>query len=125
MKKSLDIAAIVLTSLLLLGFALLSVRGLIDPHRLKPVRHASVRTPRRLVFIGLSVPQSVIVVLGAVYCCAGMDAAGPSPDHNRGPAVFDMSVLSLGGVTDRISSGRARAHCDHGHAALAAGARKT
>ena len=31
MKRSLDIAAIVLTSLLLLGFAVLSVRGFIDP----------------------------------------------------------------------------------------------
>lgn len=31
MKRSLDIAAIVLTSLLLLGFAVLSLRGLIDP----------------------------------------------------------------------------------------------
>jgi hypothetical protein len=30
MKRSLDIAAIALTSLLLLGFAVLSVRGLID-----------------------------------------------------------------------------------------------
>ena len=31
MKRSLDIAAIALTSLLLLGFAVLSLRGLIDP----------------------------------------------------------------------------------------------
>jgi len=33
MKRSLDIAAIVLTSLLLLGLAVLSVRGFIDPPR--------------------------------------------------------------------------------------------
>ena len=31
MKRSLDIAAIALTSLLLLGFAILSLRGLVDP----------------------------------------------------------------------------------------------
>jgi hypothetical protein len=31
MKRSLDIAAVVLTSLLLLGFAVLSIRGIIDP----------------------------------------------------------------------------------------------
>jgi hypothetical protein len=33
MKKSLDLAATGLTSLLLLGFAVLSVRGLIDPQQ--------------------------------------------------------------------------------------------
>ena len=33
MKRSLDIAAVVLTTLLLFGFAVLSLRGLIDPQQ--------------------------------------------------------------------------------------------
>jgi len=31
-----------------------------------------------------------------------MDAAGPSPDHTAALPVFDMSVLSLGGVTPPV-----------------------
>jgi hypothetical protein len=66
MKRTLDIAAIVLTALLLLGFALLSVRGTINPQWLGPVRRGGHRRRRRAVLSGYLSRNLVIVVTGAV-----------------------------------------------------------
>ncbi len=121
MKRSLDIAAIVLTALLLLGFAVLSLRGLIDPQQASGRRHAGIGCGRRLVLPGLSVPQSrhrhCRRNLSAV---TATDAAGHSPDHRRGAA----GVRYVGAVVERrdaasLSSRSARAHRGHGRAAVA------
>src|ERR1700681_4752695 len=101
MKRSLDIAAIVLTSLLLLGFAVLSVRGFIDP------QPASAR-------FGLPVSDAAGALFYRVYLSRNLviDASGATfllrrqwtPRAVILPVcvplpLFDMSCRSLSGVT--------------------------
>jgi hypothetical protein len=104
MKRPLDVAAIVLSSLLLLGFALLSFRGLIDP------RTASVRfgtpvadTAGALFYRVYLSRNLVIVAAGAIFLLTrqwkplaillSVTAALP---------LFDMSLLSLDGVAPPV-----------------------
>ncbi len=94
MKRSLDIAAIAMTSLLLLAFAVLSLRGLIDPQT------ASAR---------FGTPASDIAgsLFYRVYLSRNLVGAVAERDNAAG-----------------ISSDRARVDRDHRRAALAAGSRE-
>jgi MYXO-CTERM domain-containing protein len=101
MKRSLDLAAIVLTSLLLLAFAVLSIRGLIDPQQASSRFGAPVSDAAGALFYRVYLSRNlVIVAAGAIFLLSRqwmplailltVTAALP---------VFDMSVLSLNGVT--------------------------
>jgi hypothetical protein len=101
MKRSLDIAAIVLTSLLLLGFALLSLRGLIDPQTASVRFGTPVADTAGALFYRVYLSRNlVIVIAGAIFMLSrqwrplailvSVTAALP---------VFDMSVLAMSGVT--------------------------
>ena len=101
MKKSLDIAAIVLTSLLLLGFALLSLRGLFDPQQASVRFGAPVTDAAGALFYRVYLSRNLaIAIAGAVFLLSrqwrplailvSVTAALP---------VFDMSVLAISGVT--------------------------
>jgi len=101
MKRSLDIAAIVLTSLLLLGFALLSLRGLIDPQPASVRFGMPVSDAAGALFYRVYLSRNlVIVAAGAIFLLSRqwtplaivltVTAALP---------VFDMSALLLNGVT--------------------------
>jgi hypothetical protein len=101
MKKSLDIAAVVLTSLLLLAFAVLSLRGLIDPRPASARFGSPVSDAAGALFYRVYLSRNlVIVVSGAIFLLSRqwtplailITAAAALP-------VFDMSVLSLDGVT--------------------------
>ena len=101
MKRSLDIAAVALASLLLLGFALLSVRGLIDPQSASARFGASVNDAAGALFYRVYLSRNlVIVAAGAVFLLSRqwlplavlVTATAALP-------LFDMSVLSLNGVT--------------------------
>jgi hypothetical protein len=101
MKKSLDIAAVVLTLLLLLAFAALSLRGLIDPQPASARFGLPVSDAAGALFYRVYLSRNlVIVVSGAIFLLSRqwtplailMTAAAALP-------VFDMSVLSLDGVT--------------------------
>ncbi len=101
MKRSLDIAAIALTSLLLLGFAVLSLRGLIDPQPASVRFGMPVSDAAGAMFYRVYLSRNlVIVAAGAVFLLSRQWAplailltiAAVLP-------VFDMSVLSLNGVT--------------------------
>ena len=71
MKRSLDIAAIVLTALLLLGFAVLSLRGLIDPQQASGRFGAPVSDSAGALFYRVYLSRNlVIVVAGAVFLLA-------------------------------------------------------
>jgi len=100
-KRSLDIAAVALTSLLLLGFAVLSLRGLIDP------QPASVR-------FGMPVSDAAGAVFYRVYLSRNLDIVASAAifllSRQWKPLaivltltavlpVFDMSVLWSSGVT--------------------------
>jgi hypothetical protein len=101
MKRSLDIAAIVVTALLLLGFAVLSIRGLIDPQPASARFGTAVSDAAGALFYRVYLSRNLIIVAsGAIFLLSRqwkplailltMTAILP---------VFDMSVLSLDGVT--------------------------
>jgi hypothetical protein len=101
MKRSLDIAAIALTALLLLGFAALSVRGLIAPEQASARFGVQVTDAAGALFYRVYLSRNlVIAVTGAILLLTrqwtplavllSVTAALP---------VFDMTVLTLNGVT--------------------------
>ena len=101
MKRTLDIAAVALTALLLLGFAVLSLRGTINPQQASARFGAEVTDAAGTLFYRVYLSRNlVIVVTGAVFLLMRqwtplailltVTAALP---------VFDMTVLSLNGVT--------------------------
>src|SRR3982750_364384 len=96
MKRSLDIAAVALASLLLLGFALLSVRGLIDPESASARFGASVNDASRALFYRVALSRNlVIVAAGAIFLLPRQGL--PLAVLVTAPAalpVFDMSALA-------------------------------
>jgi hypothetical protein len=101
MKRSLDIAAIVLAALLLLGFAVLSFRGLIDPQPASARFGTPVSDAAGALFYRVYLSRNLVIVAsGAIFLLSRqwkplailltMTAVLP---------VFDMSVLSMNGVT--------------------------
>jgi hypothetical protein len=101
MKKSLDLAATVLTSLLLLGFGLLSLRGLIDPQQAAARFGAPVSDAAGALFYRVYLSRNLLIaVAGAIFLLSRqwtplaivvtISAALP---------LFDMAVLTLNGVT--------------------------
>ncbi len=101
MKRSLDIAAIVFTSLLLLGFAVLSIRGLIDPQPASVRFGVPVSDAAGALYYRVYLSRNfVIAVCGAIFLLTRqwtplaivVTSAVALP-------LFDMSVLSLDGVT--------------------------
>ncbi len=101
MKRSFDIAAVVLSALLLFGFAVLSLRGLLDPQQASARFGAQVTDAAGTLFYRVYLSRNLIIVLsGAVFLLTRqwtplailVTATAALP-------VFDMSVLSLNGVT--------------------------
>jgi hypothetical protein len=101
MKRTLDIAAIALTSLLLIGFAVLSLRGLIDPQTASARFGAPVSDAAGTLFYRVYLSRNLVVaVSGAIFLLSRqwtalavlLTAAAAMP-------LFDMSVLLLNGVT--------------------------
>ena len=101
MNRTLDLAAIVLTSLLLIGFAVLSLRGLIDPQQASGRFGSPVTDAAGALFYRVYLSRNlVIVVCGTIFLVTRqwmplailLTATAALP-------IFDMSVLSLDGVT--------------------------
>ncbi len=101
MNRSLDIAAAALAALLLLGFAVLSLRGLIDPQPASARFGSPVADAAGALFYRVYLSRNlVIVIAGAIFLVSRqwkplaivLSVTALLP-------VFDMSVLSLGGVT--------------------------
>ena len=104
MKRTLDIAAVALTALLLLGFAVLSLRGTINPQVASARFGAEVTDAAGALFYRVYLSRNlVIVVSGAVLLLMRqwtplavlltVTAALP---------LFDMTVLSLNGITPPV-----------------------
>ena len=104
MKRTLDIAAIVLTALLLVGFALLSVRGTINPQLASARFGAEVTDAAGALFYRVYLSRNlVIVVTGAMLLL--MRQWTPLAillTVTAGLPLFDMTVLSLNGVTPPV-----------------------
>jgi hypothetical protein len=101
MKRSLDIAAIVLTSLLLLGFAVLSVRGFIDPQPASGRFGMPVSDAAGALFYRVYLSRNLVITAsGAIFLLTRqwtplaviLTVCVTLP-------LFDMSFLSLSGVT--------------------------
>ena len=101
MKRTLDVAAIVLATLLLLGFAVLSVRGLIDPQDAAARFGTEVKDAAGALYYRVYLSRNLaLAAAGMIFLLMRqwrplailitVTAALP---------VFDMSVLSLNGVT--------------------------
>lgn len=101
MKRSLDIAAPALTSLLLLAFVVLSLRGLMDPQAASARFGTPVSDAAGALFYRVYLSRNLVIVLvGAILLALRLwtplavllTVAAILP-------VFDMSVLALDGVT--------------------------
>ncbi len=101
MKRSLDIAAIALTSLLLLGFAVLSLRGLIDPQPASLRFGMPVSDAAGALFYRVYLSRNlVIVATGAIFLLSGQwKPLAILLTLTTALPVFDMSVLLSNGVT--------------------------
>jgi hypothetical protein len=103
-KKSLDIAAIVLTALLLLAFAVLSIRGTIVPEQASARFGSAVTDPAGTLFYRVYLSRNLaIAVTGAIFLlwrqwtplAILVTVAVALP-------ISDMSLLSLAGVTPPV-----------------------
>jgi hypothetical protein len=101
MKKMLDIAAIVLTALLLLVLSIQSVRGLIDPQWASARFGAPVSDVAGALFYRVYLSRNlVLAVSGAAFLLTRqwkalailLTVAAALP-------IFDMAALSLNGIT--------------------------
>jgi hypothetical protein len=101
MKRALDMAAIVLTSLLLLGLAVLSLRGMIDPQPASARFGMPVSDAAGTLFYRVYLSRNlVIVAAGAVFLL--LRQWTPLAILLRATAalpLFDISALLLNGVT--------------------------
>ena len=104
MKRTFDLAAIVLTALLLIGFAVLSLRGTINPQVASARFGAEVTDAAGTLFYRVYLSRNlVIVITGAVLLLMRqwtplavlLTATAALP-------LFDMTVLSLNGVTPPV-----------------------
>jgi hypothetical protein len=101
MKRSLDIAAVILTALLLVGLAVFSFRGMIDPQPATARFGMPVSDAAGALFYRVYLSRNLVIVAsGAVFLLSRqwtplailVTIAVLLP-------VFDMSVLSLNGLT--------------------------
>jgi len=101
MRKSLDIAATALSALLLLGFAFLSLRGLIDPQSASARFGTAVSDPAGTLFYRVYLSRNlVIVAAGAVFLLKRQwTALAVLLSATAALPLFDMAVLSQSGVT--------------------------
>ena len=101
MRKSLDIAAIALTALLLLGFAVLSLRGLLDPPSASARFGTAVSDAAGTLFYRVYLSRNlVIVAAGAIFLLTrNWTALSVLLTVTAALPLFDMAVLSQNGVT--------------------------
>ena len=101
MKKSLDLAAPILTALLLLGFAVLALRGLLDPQGASARFGTAVSDSPGALFYKVYLSRNlVIVIAGAALLFLRMwKALAILISATALLPIFDMAVLSQSGVT--------------------------
>jgi hypothetical protein len=101
MKKSLDLAAPILTALLLLGFAVLALRGLMDPQGASARFGTPVSDGAGVLFYKVYLSRNlVIVIAGVTFLILRIwKALAILVSATALLPVFDMTVLSQSGVT--------------------------
>jgi hypothetical protein len=101
MKRSLDIAAVVLTSLLLIGFAVLSIRGFIDPQPASVRFGMPVSDTAGALFYRVYLSRNLVIAAsGAIFLLSRQWAPlAVLLAVSATLPLFDMSFLWLSGVT--------------------------
>ena len=101
MKRWLDLGTVALAALMLLLFALLALRGLIDPQPASARFGTAVSDPAGALYYRVYLSRNlVIVVTGTILLLLGQRRAlAILFSVTAALPVFDMSVLSLNGVT--------------------------
>jgi hypothetical protein len=101
MKKTLDLAAPILTALLLLLFAVLALRGMIDPQGASARFGTTVSDSAGTLFYKVYLSRNlVIAVAGAALLILRMwKALAILVSASALLPIFDMAVLSQNGVT--------------------------
>jgi hypothetical protein len=100
MKRTLDIAALVLTALLLLGFAALSLRGMISPQAASARFGTEVTDAAGSLFYRVYLSRNlVIVAAGAIFLLKRLwTPLAILMTVTAALPVFDMTVLSANGI---------------------------
>ena len=99
MKRWLDVGTVALTALLLLLFALLSLRGLIDPQPASARFGAAVTDPAGALYYRVYLSRNVVIVVAGAILLRQWRALAVLFSATAALPVFDMSVLSLNGAT--------------------------
>ena len=101
MKKSLDLAAPILTALLLLGFAVLALRGLMDPQGASARFGATVSDSAGTLFYRVYLSRNLVIVIAAaaLLFLRMWKALAILISATALLPIFDMAVLSQNGVT--------------------------
>ena len=104
MKRSLDITAIVLSAVLLLAFAVLSIRGMTVPELASARFGSQVTDPAGALFYRVYLSRNfVIAIAGAIFLVSRLwTPLAILVTVTVALPIFDMSVLSLGGVTPPV-----------------------
>jgi Domain of unknown function (DUF4267) len=101
MKKSLDLAAPILTALLLLGFAVLALRGLLDPQGASARFGTAVSDSPGALFYKVYLSRNLVIVIAAaaLLFLRMWKALAILISATALLPIFDMAVLSQNGVT--------------------------
>jgi hypothetical protein len=101
MGKTLDVAAIVLTSVFLLVLAVVSLLGMVDPHKASVGYGMPVSDAAGALFYRVFASRNLVIVAsGVVFLLLRQwTPLAILVSLTSTLAVFDMAVLSLGGVT--------------------------
>src|SRR5207248_1805247 len=104
MKRTLDIAAIALTALLLLGFAVLSLRGTINPQVASARFGAEVTDAAGTLFYRVYLSRNLVIVVtgAALLLMRQWTPLAILLTVTAALPVFDMTVLTLNGVTPPV-----------------------
>ncbi len=101
MKKSLDLAAPILTALLLLGFAVLALRGLLDPQGASARFGTAVSDSPGALFYKVYLSRNLVIVIAAaaLLFLRMWKALAILISATALLPIFDIAVLSQNGVT--------------------------
>jgi hypothetical protein len=101
MKPTLDIAAIVLTSLFLLALAVVSLLGMIDPHKASIGYGMPVSDAAGALFYRVFVSRNLVLVAsGAIFLLLRLwTPLAILVSLTAALAIFDMAILHFAGVT--------------------------
>jgi len=93
MKKSLDLAAPILTALLLLGFAVLALRGLLDPQGASARFGTAVSDSPGALFYKVYLSRNLVIVIAAAEVAVALAIVLTLYRLRRTPNLDEADIL--------------------------------